>query len=179
MSIQEISTILIAATALITAAATVVLAIITRRYVTLTQQMLENSYRPEVIVSLLYEGVRAVPVTSMEYKSVTDIKIGVKNVGIGVARKIEFEVDISFCPCEYGSRLSDIYFLVKGVDRLAPGEEKRSNKDFVVNQSGDLNQLQTTIKSTWEDSKGMKYSGDFNLNFADPDLPPQMVLNNE
>ena len=43
MSIQEISTIVIAATALITAAATVVLAIITRRYVRLTREMLDAS----------------------------------------------------------------------------------------------------------------------------------------
>ena len=68
--------------------------------------------------------------------------------------------------------LETFIILVNGIDRLAPGEEKISDKGFAVNQSGDPNQLQTTIMGTWEDSKGMKYSGDFNLNFADPDLPP-------
>ena len=173
MSIQEISTIVIAATALITAAATVVLAIITRRYVTLTQEMLENSYRPEVIVSLLSEGVRSVPVTSMEYKSATEIKISVKNIGPGVARKIQFEMDRSFCPYKWGgASLGDVSFLVNGVDRLVPAEEIRAKDVFLVGEFDDQNQVQTTIKGTWEDSKGMKYSGDFNLNFADPDLPP-------
>ena len=172
MSIQEISTIVIAATALITAAATVVLAIITRRYVRLTREMLDASYKPEVVIRLLHKRVETIPVTTTEYTAGAIISLSVKNVGTGVARKIEFEGDLSFCPCEYGARLRDIYILVNGIDRLAPGEEKISDKGFAVNQSGDPNQLQTTIMGTWEDSKGMKYSGDFNLNFADPDLPP-------
>ena len=172
MSIQEISTIVIAASALITAIATIVLAIVTRLYIRLTREMLDASYKPEVVIRLLHKHVATIPVAATEYTDGAVISLSVKNVGPGVARKIEFEGDLSFCPCEYGSRLRDIYFLVNGIDRLAPGEEKRSDKGFVVNQSGDPNQLQTTITGTWEDSKGMKYSGDFNLNFADPDLPP-------
>ena len=172
MSIQEISTIVIAATALITAAATVVLAIITRRYVRLTREMLEASYKPEVVIRLLHRNVATIKVAATEYTDGAVISLSVKNIGPGVARKIEFEGDLSFCPCEYGSRLRDIYFLVNGIDRLAPGEEKRVDKGFVVNQSRDPNQLQTTIRGTWEDSKKKKHYEDFNLNFADPDLPP-------
>ena len=172
MSIQEISTIVIAATALITAIATIVLAIVTWRYVRLTREMLEHSYKPEVVVRLLHRNVTRIQVEATEYTDGAVISLSVKNIGSGVARKIEFEGDLSFCPCVYGSGLRDIYFLVNGIDRLAPGDEKKSDKGFVVNQSRDPNQLQTTIKGTWEDSKEMKHCGDFNLNFADPDLPP-------
>ena len=92
-------------------------------------------------------------------------------MGPGIARKIEFEGDFSLCPCAHGIRLRDIYFLVNGIDCLAQAEEKESDSVFAVNPSGDPNQLQTTIKGTWEDSKGKKHSGDFILNFTDPDLP--------
>ena len=173
------STWIIAASAFITAVATGVLAYITRRYVlltreyvTLTQEMLENSYRPEVVVFLFYEGVRAFQVTSTEYRSVTEIRIGVKNIGPGVARKIQFEMDPSFRPYqEGGSSLGDVYFLVNGVNRLVPAEEIKPDNIFLVGGFDDQNQVQTTIRGTWEDSKGKKYCEDFQLNFADPDLP--------
>ena len=96
----------------------------------------------------------------------------VKNVGPGVARKIEFEMDDSFHPYkEGGASLGNVYFLVNGVDRLVPAEEIRAKDVFLVGEFDDQNQVQITIKGTWEDSKGKKYCEDFNLNFADPDLP--------
>lgn len=162
---------IIAGSAFITAVATGVLAYITRRYVRLTREMLEASYKPEVVIRLLSKGTANIQVAATESTYGPIIGLSVKNVGSGIARKIEFEADFSFYPCVHRSGLRDIYFLVNGIDRLAPGEEKESGSDFVVNQSRDPNQLQTTIKGTWEDSKGKKHCEDFHLNFADPDLP--------
>ena len=168
-------------TAIISTGTAIFLAIITWRYVRLTQEyvrltqeLLENSYRPEVIVFLLYRGVTAFPVTSTEYRSATEIRIGVKNVGPGVAHKIQFEMDRSFNPYPYegGSSLGDVYFLVNGVNRLVPAEEIKPDNIFLVGGFDDQNQVQTTIRGTWEDSKGKECCGDFYLNFADPDLPP-------
>ena len=134
--------------------------------------MLENSYRPEVVVFLFYEGVRVFQVTSTEHRSVTEIRIGVKNIGPGIARKIQFEMDPSFRPYQEGGFfLGDVYFLVNGVNRLVPAEEIKPDNIFLVGGFDDQNQVQTTIRGTWEDSKGKKYCEDFQLNFADPDLP--------
>ena len=162
-------------TGAIVAIATVVLVLITRKYVllmseyvSLTQQILEVSYKPEVVVSLLRSSKQHL---YKEYLEVPGIILSIKNVGSGIARKINFEWDISFAP--YGGEpLGSINFLKNGIDCLAPGEERRSNSPFIADPSGDLNQLQVTIKGTWEDSKGKKYCADFDLNFADPDLPP-------
>ena len=171
------STWIIAASAFITAVATGVLAYITRKYVSLTQEMLEISYRPEVVVFLFYEGVRAVQVKSTQYRSVTEIRIGVKNIGPGVARKIQFEMDPSFRPDQEGdSSLGDVYFLVNGVNRLVTAEEINPDNIFLVGGFDDQNQVQTTIRGTWEDSKGKKYCEDFHLNFADPNLPQREYL---
>ena len=171
------STWIIAFSTFITAVATGVLAYITRRYVRLMQEMVENAYRPEVVVFLFYKGVRTFQVTSAEYRSVTEIRIGVKNIGPGVARKIQFEMDPSFRPYqEGGSSLGDIYFLVNGVNRLVTAEEIKPDNIFLVGGFDDQNQVQTTIRGTWEDSKGRKYCEDFHLNFADPNLPQREYL---
>ena len=169
MSIQEISTIVIAATALITAIATGLLAYITRKYVTLTQDMLENSYRPEVVVRLLLTGEY--------YDSLPILTLSAKNVGPGVARKVRFEGYRSFNPDKVDKPpLKRVYFLNDGIDRLVPGEERISNSDLPGFPPNDLNKFQVTITGTWEDSKGKKYCEDFHLNFADPNLPQREYL---
>lgn len=169
--IENVSTIVIAVSAVVTACATLVLAVVTKRYVRLTREMLEASYKPEVVIRLLSRGVTNIKVAATESTSGPIIALSVKNVGTGIARKIEFEGDFSLCPCAHGNCLRDIYFLVNGIDCLAQGEEKESECVFAVNQSGDPNQLQTTIRGTWEDSRGKEHSEDFLLNFTDPDLP--------
>ena len=170
---------------IITAFATVLLAGITWRYVRLmktyvqltqenvrlTQEMLENSYKPEVVVRLLREGVRTVQTAPMESTDKPMIILSVKNVGPGIARKIKFEGNFSFQPYKDDPPLKSINFLTNGIDRLAPGDEKKSHGTFTGDPSGDPNQLQVMIIGTWEDLKGKKHCEDFYLNFADPDLP--------
>ena len=104
-----------------------------------------------------------------------EIILCVKNVGTGVARKIEFgdKDALSFAP--YGGEpLENVNLLKHGIDLLAPGDERRHNKPIIPDPQGDLNQLRVTISVTYEDSDGIKHSKPSPLNFADPEsLPPQ------
>ena len=156
-------------TAIISTGTAIFLAIITWRYVRLTQEMLENSYRPEVVVRLLYEGVRTVQTAPTERTGKRTMILSIKNVGPGVARKIKFEGDFSFRSYGGDLPLKSINFLENGIDRLVPSEERRSNSFLTGNPSDDPNH---TITGTWEDLKGKKYCEDFCLNFADSELPP-------
>lgn len=170
---------------MITALATVVLAVITgvyvylmKTYVRLTkknvqmaQEMLENSYKPEVVLRLLYHRPTSVRVAPTETTQKSMIILSVKNVGPGVAYKIKFEGDLSFKPYEKGATLQRVNFLVNGIDQLVPGGERRSNSYFVGDPSGDPSELQVMITGTWEDFKGKEHCKDFYLNFSDPELP--------
>ena len=165
---------IVAGSAFITAIATGVLVYITWRYVRLTREMLENTYRPDVVVRLLWEG------KIYTYKDGTEIRknrlltLSVKNVGAGVARNVTFERYLSFNPVPDKTDeplLKRVFFLTDGIDRLLPGEELRSDDNLPGFPHSDLNKFQVTITGTWEDSKGKKYCEDFHLNFADPNLP--------
>ena len=102
---------------------------------------------------------------------VNETTLCVKNVGPGVARKIEFRDNLSFAP--YGGEpLESIGFLKNGIDVLAPGQERRQNQPSVADPFGDLSQLQVTIPVNYEDSRGTKYSDAFSLDFTEPDLLP-------
>ena len=170
----------------ITAIATVILAYITWRYVRLmktyvqltqenvqlTQEMVENSYKPEVVVLLLREGERSVQTAPTQWTDKRTMILSIKNVGPGVARKIKFEGDFSFRSYGGDLPLKSINFLANGIDRLIPGEERRSNSFITGDPSDDSNQSQVKITGTWEDVKGKKYCEDFCLNFHDSELPP-------
>ena len=102
-----------------------------------------------------------------------------KNIGPGVARKVEFEGHRSFNPDPDNIGvfpLMDVYFLEENTDCLLPGEELKSQDNLLGYPSSDLNKFQVTITGTWEDSKGKKYCEDFHLNFADPNLPQREYL---
>lgn len=171
---------------IITALATALLAYITWRYVRLmktyvqltqenvqlTQEMVENSYKPEVVLRLLTTGTRMVEVTPNHFRHKPVIILSAKNMGPGVAYKIEFEGDLSFDPYKIGYSLKKINFLSNGIDQLVPGEERRSNGKFTAGLSDDPSQLRIKFTGTWEDLKGKKDSKDFYLDFADPELPP-------
>ena len=171
---------------IITALATALLAYITWRYVRLmkiyvqltqenvqlTQEIVESSYRPEVVICLLYKDTTNVRIGPTEYRGASMLILSLKNLGPGVARKVKFEGDLSFSPYEDRFPISSVSFLKNGIDRLVPGEERRSDQYFIADPSGDPNQLQVTITGTWEDLKGKEYCEDFRLNFADAELPP-------
>ena len=153
-------------TGAVVAVGTAVLAFITWRYVHLTRQLVEASYKPEIIVYL-----RASPTLIRDNLQVNETTLCVKNVGPGVARKIEFRDNLSFAP--YGGEpLESIGFLKNGIDVLAPGQERRQSEPSVADPFGDLSQLQVTITVNYEDSRGTKYSNAFPLNFTESDLLP-------
>ena len=144
-------------TGAVVAIATVALAFITWWYVRLTRQLVEASYKPEVIVYL-----RTSPTLIRDTLEVNEMTLCVKNVGPGVARKIDFGDNLSFAP--YGGEpLENIGFLKNGIDVLAPGQERRQNQPSVADPFGDLSQLQVTIPVNYEDSRGTKYSDAFLL----------------
>ena len=148
----------------LTVIATFVLVLVTVWYVHLTRQLLKSSYKPEVVVYL-----RASPTLIRENLQVNETTLCVKNSGQGVARKIEFGDNLSFAPYG-GDSLESIGFLKNGIDVLAPGQERRQNEPSVADPFGDLSQLRVTIKVTYEDSQGAKYSDTFPLDFTESDL---------
>ncbi len=159
---------------IITAIATGVLAIITWRYVRLTREMLENSYKPEVIVRLLRTRKAYIYEDGAETRKCPILILIAKNVGPGVARNVKFEGYRSFNPMPDKIKeplLKRVYFLEDGIDRLLPGEELKSKDNLLGFPPSDLNKFRVTITGTWEDSKGKKHCEDFHLNFADPNLP--------
>lgn len=152
----------------LTVFATFVLVLVTVWYVHLTRQLLKSSYKPDVIGYL-----RASPTLIRENLQVNETTLCVKNSGQGVARKIEFgdRDNLSFAPYG-GDPLESISFLKNGIDVLAPGQERRQSEPSVADPFGDLSQLQVTIKVTYEDSHGTKYSDTFPLDFTESDLLP-------
>ena len=79
---------IVAGSAFITAIATGVLVYITWRYVRLTREMLENSYRPEVIIRLLDTGKTFSDEVGAETRKFPILILMAKNIGPGVARKV-------------------------------------------------------------------------------------------
>ena len=153
-------------TGAVVAIGTAALAFITWRYVRLTRQLVEASHKPEIIVYL-----RASSTLIRDNLEVNETTLCVKNVGPGVARKIEFGDNLSFAP--YGGEpLESIGFLKNGIDVLAPGQERKQNQPNVADPFGDLSQLQVTIRVNYEDSRGTKYSDAFPLDFTELDLLP-------
>ena len=173
---------IIAGSAFITAGATIVLAFITRRYVrltreyvSLTQEMLENTYRPEIDLRLLNTRKVYPREVGVGMGKAALLILSAKNIGPGVARKVEFKGHESFNPepdrVGYFP-LRRVYFLEEKSNRLLPGEELKSKDNLLGYKfdmaSSDLNKFQVTITGTWEDAKGKKYCDEFPLNFADP-----------
>lgn len=163
---------------LIAAIATVVLVGITWRYVRLTQETLENTYRPEVVVRLLKTGRGFSFEVGSETRQSPILFLMAKNIGPGVARKVEFEGHRSFNPDPENMGefpLTRVFFLEKKTDCLLIGEELKSDDNLLGYPldmtPSDLNKFKVTITVTWEDLKGKKYYDDFPLNFADRNLP--------
>lgn len=111
--IENISTIVIAFAALVTAGATIVLAVITKRYVILTQDILKATNKPKVILFLRY--------------SHPSISLCVQNIGTGYAADIEFSGDLSFKTIDrYGREdktLKDIEPFKSGINFFGTGHK--------------------------------------------------------
>ena len=91
------STWIIAGSTVATAGATIALFVITRRYVRLTREMLESSYKPEVVLRLLRTNRTYTREEGPEI-IIHRLFVEAKNIGPGVARKVTFEGHRSFNP---------------------------------------------------------------------------------
>lgn len=156
---EIISTIVIAAAAVVTAGATIVLAIITSRYVRLTDSLLKATYKPQIFVSLVYGKFIGSSGSSLHWQNIC-----VKNIGVGLARKVEFGGDLSFKTKE-STPLKEIDFIKSGIDALPPGEEKndRVNIEFEPDEA----YPPVLITVAYKDSMGGDYNDEFILDFND------------
>ena len=110
--IENISTIVVALSALATAGATIVLAVITLRYVRLTNEILKATNTPKVILFLRY--------------SRDSISLCVQNIGTGYASDVEFGGDLSFVSTRLGHKpikLEELDLFKKGINYLGCGHK--------------------------------------------------------
>ena len=167
------STIVIAAAAVVTTGTTIALAFITRRYVRLTQEsvrltngILKATYKPEIIVYLQSETITVGP------HKYYYLNVCVENVGMGIARKVKFGGERHAGPWD-GFQLTDIDFILQGIDALAPGREKKgsiTNHRRMDYRPDDPRPL-ATITVKYKDSEGDDYNKEFILDFNEVDLP--------
>jgi hypothetical protein len=102
--------------------ATVVLVVLTFRYVRLTEGILENQTNPCVIVSVIHDDERP-----------TILQLVIKNVGAGLAQDIRFDFSRPIPARAWGIAERDAKSvepitsgpLIDGVPALGPGEERR------------------------------------------------------
>ena len=144
----------------ITAVTTIVLAIITWRYVRLTDSLLKATYKPEIVV---YPHLYRKPNTSI---TVYGVDICVENVGSGVARQVVFGGDVCYKIGKY-SRLNSADFIRNGIDTLAPGQKKEHNLTLLTGL-GNEEQLEPAVMTvTYKDSMNGDHDGEFTLDFND------------
>lgn len=164
--IENIGTIIIAVSAFVTAGATIVLAIITWRYVRLTGGLLKATYKPQIVVFLHLRGL-------IRHFDDQVIAICVENVGQGMARKVRFGGNLSF-RFRGGISLETVDFIRNGIDTLAPGQTRRSNlytfKRSTPDWDGEKHQP-VVISVACKDSMGGDHDDEFILDFNDLDLP--------
>ena len=157
---EIISTIVIAAAAVVTAGATIVLAVITSRYVRLTDSLLKATYKPQIFVSLRYELF----ISPTGAGALCWQHICVKNIGVGPARKIEFGGDLSF-KTQKSTSLKEIGFFRKGIDALAPGQEESERVPLELVSHEEYSPVLITV--TYKDRMGDDYDDEFTLDFND------------
>ena len=117
---EIINTIVIAVSPFVTAAATIVLAWITWRYVRLTKEyvhltgeILKASNKPEILVSLVPHEIYT-----------NSIYLCIQNVGTGFAADIKLTCDPSFDSLLPDNRsLKEFGIFKKGIDYLGPGNK--------------------------------------------------------
>ena len=155
---------------IITAVATIVLAILTGIYVHLTRQILKSMSVPEIVVGIRWDQEKKNENGSHDYS----VRICVRNVGQRIARNVRFDFDSSFSPFgDFGIAFKNIEILESGIPALEPGHEKCqiAASGNIINllliSSKEKEKCQTTIIVTYENSKGEEYSHDYPLDFGD------------
>ena len=148
----------------ITATATVVLAVITWRYVCLTGRLIKAADRPKIAIYLRPDEANK-----------NCAMLSVENIGTGPAHDIQFKTDLSFRT--YGQySLGDVGFLKRGITYLPP----RRTYDCFLRLEDRLSELQETpleISVTYRDSRNKTKKDCFCLDFGElpslvSDTPP-------
>ena len=150
----------------LTGITTFILVLITLWYIHLTRQLLKTTYRPEIVIYLRASSVPR-PIRSLAYVT----QFCVKNVGVGLARRVRFggDLQIENPILRNGSLLTGVDFLSEGIDALAPGEERTCQSSY--EESDEQEKLRLVVTVTYEDSLGNPYDARFLLNFRDKTLP--------
>lgn len=157
---EIISTIVIAAAAVVTAGATIVLAVITSRYVRLTDSLLKTTYKPQIFVSLRYHLF----ISPTGAGELCWQDICVKNIGVGPARKIQLGGDLSFKTKE-SRPLKEMGLFKKGIDALAPGQEESERVPLELVSHEEYPPVLITVAYT--DGMDGHYGDKFTLDFND------------
>ncbi len=146
---------------LITGGATVVLAVITWRYVRLTREILEENrlmrldgQKPEIAIYLRSHQAHIVL-----------LYLRVENIGTGVAHDLQFTTDLSFS-ADGETRLEDVRFLKDGINYLQPGGNRDCFLSSVINRP-DLFETSLEISVTYKDSMNKEYKRCFCLDFGE------------
>ena len=144
----------------ITAAATVVLAGLTRQYVKLTEEIQKESDKPKVMVFL-----------SQIYLSyeITTLELCVQNAGTGFAYDLKFTGDLSIYPNISHQPLAEYKIIKNGISRLAPGKVYHIPLFWQYEQANlHLPQETLDIVVTYRDAENRKCEETFHLNFKSP-----------
>lgn len=150
-------------TDIVIAAATVVLVGITWRYVRLTGSLLKATYKPQLFISLRYKEFIGSSGHSLHWQH-----IYVKNIEVGLARKVEFGGDLSFKTGK-STPLTENGLIKNGIDALAPGQEM--NDSVEIDFEPDEAYPTVLITVTYKDSMGGDYDDEFTLDFNDRSSP--------
>ena len=144
--IENISTIVIACAAIGTTVATIVLVIITKKYVLLTQDILKATNKPKIILFLRYRE--------------RSISLCIQNIASGYASDIEFGGDLSFKTIDRfgreGKALKDIEPFKSGINFLGTGHKINT---FLCDEADirDLKKRSFKILVSYKDSAGKKF----------------------
>ena len=168
MEIKDVITIIIG---LMTGGATVVLAIITWRYVRLTkdyvrltrdilgenQRMRLDTQKPIIAIYLRSE--------TTDY---TFVYLCVENIGAGPAYGVEFDTDLSFRLDDTRSLSGEVRILKRGLRYFPPGQKR----EFLLSCGSytghkELMQRQLKIATTYKDSGHTPYGEPFCLDFRE------------
>lgn len=148
--------------ALMTGIATVVLAIITWRYVRLTKHILEehrlmrlDANKPEIVVSLLPHETH-----------INWVMLCAENIGTGLARHVKFTADPSSIP-SFDTPLEQIGFLKREIGVFAPGRKIQSFLVSAVGKFDELKQQPFKITVAYKDSENIDHTEDFPLDFGE------------
>ena len=174
MEVKDVITIIIG---LMTGGATVVLAVITwryvrltRDYVRLTREILEenrlmrlDAQKPEIAVYLRLEKEEIYP----NRPEGSAVNLYVENKGMGPAYHIKFTTDLSFGLSNKRS-LQEVGFLEHGIHFLPPREKRKHRlNDQWADGFRDLMQKHLQIVVVYKDSRNEPYKDCFSLDFRE------------